>query len=86
MYKGHQLRPKIDIIFYLLIILLIEGSIDSYEVKNKFNISTKTFYRYMTYIKTMLFDYDMYYIDIEYDRFNKIHFCSVNSKFKSSKF
>lgn len=85
MFIGHQSRPKVDIIVYLIIMLLVEGSVDSNEIKNKFNITTKTFYRYMSYIKNMLFDYEIYYIDIEYDRKTKLHKCVVNSSFKSEK-
>lgn len=83
MFKGSQERTKIDIIIYLLIMLLIEGSVDSNVIKRKFNISTKTFYRYMNYIKMLLFDYGIYYIELEYDRINKIHNCKVNTVFKS---
>ena len=83
MFIGHQERPKIDIIVYLIIMLLVEGSVDSNEIKYKFNISTKTFYRYMNYLKLMLYDYEFYFIDIEYDRANKIHKCYSNSDFKS---
>lgn len=83
MFIGQNLRPKIEIIFYIIVVLLIEGSIDSNEIKNKFNITTKTLYRYMTFIKVMLYDYDFYYIDVYYDYSKKQHLCHVNSKFKS---
>ena len=41
MFIGSQTRTKIDIIIYLLIMLLVEGSVDSDEIKNKFNIKGK---------------------------------------------
>ena len=83
MFIGQNNRPKIEIIFYLIITLLIDGSVDSNDIKNRFNISTKTFYRYMIFIKTMLYDFDFYYIDIYYNYSLKHHICSVNCKFKS---
>lgn len=83
MFIGQNDRPKNEIIFYLIIILLLEGSVDSNEIKNKFNISTKTFYRYMNFIKLLLFDFEFYFIDINYDRYSKLHICRVNSIFKS---
>lgn len=85
MFYGQNYRPKIEIVIYLIITLLIEGSVDSNEIKLKFNISTKTFYRYMTFIKLLLSDYDFYYINIEYDRLEKLHKCYVNSDFKNNK-
>ena len=85
MYVGQNTRPTKEIVCYILITLLVEGCINSDEVKNKFNISTKTFYRYMSFIKLMLSDYDFYYIDIYYDRKNNQHICVSNTLFKSSK-
>ena len=35
MFIGQNDRPKIEIIFYIILILLIEGSVDSNEIKNK---------------------------------------------------
>jgi len=43
MFIGQNTRPKNEIIFYLIITLLIDGSVDSNDIKIKFNISTKTF-------------------------------------------
>lgn len=83
MFIGSQLRPKIDVVIYLVIMLLVEGSVDSNEIKNKFNISTKTFYRYMNYIKIILCDFEIYYIDIYYDRSIKKHFCVARTSFES---
>lgn len=85
MFIGSQTRTKIDIVVYLIIMLLVEGRVDSDEIKNKFNLSTKTFYRYMNYLKMILFDFEIYYIDIYYDRKNKVHICKVNALFKSEK-
>lgn len=85
MYIGQNTRPLKEIVIYILITLLIEGCIDSDDVKNRFNISTKTFYRYMSFIKLMLYDFEFYYIDIEYDRKKRLHICKVNTYLKSYK-
>lgn len=84
MFIGQNSRPKIEIIFYLIVVLLLEERVDSNEIKIKFNISTKTLYRYMTFIKVMLYDYDFYFIDVYYDYSKKQHLCIVNSRFKST--
>ncbi len=54
MVRGSKNRTKNEIIIYMIICILIEGKLYSEEVKNKFNLSNLTFYRYMSLIKIQL--------------------------------
>ena len=86
MYVGQNYRPKIDVISYMILSLLIEGVLDGSCLKYKFNLTDKTFYRYVSFIKSLLMDYGFYYIDIEYDRKAKMYICRSRCKFKSSNY
>ena len=54
MVRGSKNRTKNEIIIYMIICILIEGKLYSEEVKNTFNLSNLTFYRYMSLIKIQL--------------------------------
>ena len=83
MVRGSKNRTKNEIIIYMIICILIEGKLYSEEVKNKFNLSNLTFYRYMSLIKIVLCDFGFYYIEIIYNRIEKCYICNVNIKINS---
>ena len=78
MHQGKQLLSKKDLILYLTNLHLTEKKVDSFVFKNEFNLSSKTFSRYISDIKNVLFDFGLYHIDIFYDREKKLFVC--NSK------
>lgn len=83
MYIGQGIRNKNEIIVYMMISMLVDGFLDPKEIKSLFNITSLSLYRYMAFIKDMIFDFEFYYIDIYYDRKSKIYICKCNSDFKS---
>lgn len=78
MFINKSSFTKNDIIIYLVILLLIERKVDSNLIKNKFNLSNNTFYRYISSIKNVLFEFGFYYVDVYYDSTLKLYICSVN--------
>lgn len=81
MFYGKNNRNKNDILVYLVITLLIDGYIDPIDIENKFNLSSLTMYRYMSLIKTIIYDFDFFYLDLYYDRKNRIYRCYVNTDY-----
>lgn len=81
MFYGKNNRNKNDILVYLVITLLIDGYIDPIDIENKFNLSSLTMYRYMSLIKTIIYDFDFFYLDLYYDRKNRIYRCCVNTDY-----
>lgn len=78
MHKGKQLKCKSELIMYLVILLLTEGRIDAVRFKKEFNLSNKTFCRYISNIKNVLYDFGLYYIDIYYDTKLKVYLCKIS--------
>lgn len=83
MYIGQGNRNKNEIIVYMMILMLVDGFLDPNEIKNNFNITSLSLYRYISFIKTMIYDFEFYFIDIYYDRKSKLYKCKVNCKIKS---
>ena len=79
MFKGKQYKDKKELLLYLLIILLTEGRCDSKRFKMEFNISSKTLYRYISFINNVLYDFGLYHVYIYYDRKEKNYICTINS-------
>ncbi len=77
------LHSKNEILIYLLVIMMVEGFIDPQDVKNRFNITSLSLYRYISFIKTMLADYSMYYIDLYYSKQSKKYICKCYVEFNS---
>lgn len=81
MFYGKNNRSKNDILVYVVICLLIDGYIDPTDIENKFNLSSLTMYRYMSLIKTIVYDFEFYYVDIYYDRRNRVYRCTINTDY-----
>ena len=79
MFVGKQLKSKGEIVILIIIVLLLEGKLDSSIIKKDYNISSKTFSKYISFIKNVLFDFGIYYIDIYFDRDSKMYKCKIYS-------
>lgn len=80
MFSGNNNRMKSDILIYMVITLLIDGSLNPQEIKDKFNIKKLTLYRYMSQIQTIIYDFEFTFIDIYFDKKKKKYICKFNSK------
>lgn len=84
MYIGkNAIHSKNEIMIYIIINLLADGILDSESIRNEFNISSLTLCRYMSFLKTALVEFRIYYIDIYYDRKSKLYRCKSYVQFKS---
>lgn len=79
MYVGKQNKCKSDLILYLLILLFTEGKVDSVKFKNEFNLSSKTFCRYISQLNNVIYDFGLYHINLYYDRKEKVYICDINT-------
>lgn len=86
MFLGSGYKTKNEIIVIMIISLLEDGYLNPQDIRNKFNITSITLYRYISFLKNVLVDNNFYYIDIEYDYSNKIYRCKSRTKFRSSFF
>ena len=77
MRMGSNTIPKNELIIFLMIVLLLEGRVDSKIFMIKYNLSNKTFYRYISELKNILADFGLYFIDIYYDRKEHIYRCKI---------
>lgn len=80
MFSGKNFRSKNEILVYMIIELLVEGFLDPQVLKNQFNITSLTLYRYVSIIKNVIFDFDFHYIDVYYDRKVKLYRCKFLTK------
>lgn len=81
MFIGKNTRTKSEILIYMLVKIIIEGLLDPLEIKNEFNLSSLTIYRYFSLIKTMIYEYNFYFIDIYFNRKSKCYECKINGNY-----
>lgn len=77
-------RSKNEILLFMILKLLIDGSINSNDIIQEFSISSRCFYRYISDIKSMIYNCGLYYIDVYYSKEINKYLCKVNCKFNSS--
>lgn len=79
MYRGNNNRIKSDILIYIVICLLIDGYVYPQEIRDKFNLKSLTVYRYISQIQTIIYDFELHFIDIYFDRKIKKYICRCNN-------
>ncbi len=83
MFVGKATHSKNEIMIYIIICLLVDGYLDGELTRNEFNISSLTLCRYVSFLKTVLAEFRMYYIDIYYDRKSRLYRCKSYVQFGS---
>ncbi len=73
MFRGNKSVCKNVILIGILLDLIYKGEVKAYDVQRKFNISSKTYNRYISDIRCALYDLGIYDIEIIYIRSKNIY-------------